>query len=229
MLNASHSFYSNNNSRVIFNPTTTLQNSTIILQTQKADILSQSVFNASFIVINAESLNLEGSLVSTNQTCFNVDLPQRYLLNALDYRLQIDLLKLYYQPASTLENFMTKFITSQYTSYILVEKTLTLQNTLINAARIGIFAYDIAMDNWTNITSDGLGCPSDLGPGHGIGILFTTNCGSTGGGYGGVGGIGSGIYVPSTACISQTAYGQSLYGNPNSPIDEVRLNIFICE
>jgi len=227
LFNASTTFFSSGNSRVFFNPTTTTQQSTIILQTRTAEILDQSVFNASFIVINAKSLKLDGSLVSTNQTCFSENLPPRQLLNALNYNLQMDLLRKQLQPSFNMENFMANYITTEYTSYLLIENNLIIRNSLISAARIGIFANEVTMDNFTNISSDGLGCPSDLGPGHGIGIRFTTNCGSTGGGYGGVGGIGSGIYVPSPSCISPTAYSQSLYGDHNNPIDEVKRNIYI--
>jgi len=83
---------------------------------------------------------------------------------------------------------------SNYTLALYAEKLIYLGNNgKIEASKIGIFSRNIWIDQWSNVSADGMGCQSDQGIGRGIYDVSKGSeygCGGSGGSYGGFGGIG---------------------------------------
>lgn len=202
----------------------------IILNSTLTQQLTGSNFNASYIFLAGSYLQIDGNYIASNQTCFSTEFIMRNtMVNPLNFNLNFLNMQHYYTNNSNITDFYLSEVAQNHTFFIFAHKHVTFINGSVNGARIGVFTENMTVGSNFSINSDGLGCPSDLGPGHGAMVELAGEgaghfCASTGGSHGGYGGIGIST-SPTTdltnICVNQAAYLQPIYGNKWNPLNEV--------
>ncbi len=116
-------------------------------------------------------------------------------------------------------SFIEQIISPAFTSFFLIEETLNIASSNILAARIGIFAQNMFIDQNSKISTTGKGCSKGIGAGL-IDNQLIGFCPGSGGSYGGIGGPGTPKSDdPNLQLVCNNMFGVS-YGNQELPLSE---------
>ena len=180
----------------------------IINVKENFSLLLDGSLKARKIAIAANSVVIEGYVVAAEKTCveelnyFARNPPFHYITGPPG------------QERAAANYSVPQLLSSNFTCLIIARKNLTMDdNSKVIGARVGIFGVSAIIKGL--ISSSGLGCSSNTGPGRGESV--ERMCSGSGAGYGGLGGSGKGSSsATQAACKASISQGKA-YSDEQNP------------
>lgn len=183
--------------------------SQIIIDVKESfSLLADGSLKARKVAVSANWVVIEGFIGAAEKTCtedltyFTRNPPFHYITGLPG------------QERAAQNYSVPNLLSSNFTCLIIARKNLTIEeNSKMLGARVGIFGVSASIKGI--ISSSGLGCTSDSGPGQGH--ATERMCSGSGAGYGGLGGSGKGNTASTQAACKATISQGKSYSDEQNP------------